>query len=52
MSEQKIDASHSIVFLMTEENIHGRTVLKKLLDNEIPIKGIIVEHKTIALAYL
>jgi len=46
MSEQKIDSSYSIVFLMTDENIHGRTILTKLLDYKIPIKGIIIEHNT------
>lgn len=36
----------SIIFMMTEENIHGRTILSKLLEFKIPIKCIIVEHKT------
>ena len=32
----------SIIFMMTEENIHGRTILSKLLEFKIPIKCIIV----------
>jgi len=46
MSERKNDSSFNIVFMMTDENIHGRTILTKLLDYNIPIKGIIIEHKT------
>tara|TARA_B100000029_G_scaffold501481_1_gene574976 strand:- start:699 stop:1403 length:705 start_codon:yes stop_codon:yes gene_type:complete len=32
--------------MMTDENIHGRTILTELLNCQIPIKGIIIEYKT------
>jgi len=35
-----------ILFMMTIENVHGREILSKLLDNNIPIKSIIIEHKS------
>jgi len=36
----------SILFMMTIGNFHGRETLNKLLDYNIPIKTIIVEHKS------
>jgi len=35
-----------IVFMMTIENIHGREILNKILENHIPITAIIIEHKS------
>jgi len=35
-----------IVVLMTIENIHGREVLLKLLEHNLPISAIIIEHKS------
>ena len=35
-----------ILFMMTIGNVHGRETLNKLLDYNIPIKDIIVEHKS------
>jgi len=35
-----------ILFMMTIGNVHGREALNKLLDYNIPIKTIIVEHKS------
>lgn len=36
----------SIVLMMTIDNVQGREILNKLLDYKIPIKSIIVEHKS------
>ena len=46
MNFDKEKALETIVFMMTIENVHGREMLDKLLEYNIPITSIIIEHKS------
>lgn len=42
----KEESQDVIIFMMTIENVHGREVLNTLLEHNIPITEIIIEHKS------
>jgi methionyl-tRNA formyltransferase len=46
LDSNKEKSLETIVFMMTIENVHGREMLNKLLEYNIPITSIIIEHKS------
>ena len=46
LNSNKEKSLETIVFMMTVENVQGREMLNKLLEYNIPITSIIIEHKS------